>query len=203
MIENIRALGHGSFQIIGTQIVYINPWKIPPTSFLGDIILVSHDHYDHFSPADIQRLRGENTRLVTNEKVANQLEGAEVIRPWQYITIDRTTIRAVAAYSPNDFRHALADGGLGFVISTNFYDIYYTGDTKLIPEMNQMRPDILILPIDDDGTMTINDAVEAVNLMRPRWVLPCNWGVTGEGVSLREAQEFKRLVGGRAEVILP
>jgi L-ascorbate metabolism protein UlaG (beta-lactamase superfamily) len=203
MIENIRLIGHGSLQIIGNQIIYINPWRIPTNvSFLGDIILVGHHHYDHFSQIDIERLTSETTRIITNEKVATEMPKAEVIRPWQYISSDRVTIRAIPAYSPNDLRHPIEDGGLGFIVSVNFYDIYYTGDTKLIPEMSNIRPDILVIPIDDDGTMNLDEAVQAVELMRPKWVIPCNWGITGEGAHQRDVETFKRLVGNRAEVII-
>jgi L-ascorbate metabolism protein UlaG (beta-lactamase superfamily) len=201
MIENIRALGHGSIQIAGPLMIYIDPWRMPATSFLADLVLVSHDHYDHFSPADISRLSDTKTRIVSNEKVAEQFEGVEVIRPFQSLSMDRTTVRAMPAYS-QDTVHPRTDGGLGFVVSVNFYDIYYTGDTQLIPEMNQVRPDILILPIDGEGTMSVEDAVEATNLMRPRWVIPCNWGAPDRGTTRREAEEFRRMVGSRAEVIL-
>lgn len=203
MIENIRALGHGSFLIQSNPIIYINPWKIASTPFLADVILVGHDHYDHFSPVDIDRLRAPNTQVISNAKVAQQYPHATVLREWQYAKVDRATIRTIPAYSPNDIRHPRADGGLGFIISLNFYDIYYTGDTQWIPEMETIRPDILILPIDDNGTFSIMDALEAVQKLRPRWVIPCNWGVAGAGVTRKEAQEFKHLVGGRAEVVLP
>ncbi|MBC8098683.1 MAG: MBL fold metallo-hydrolase, partial [Armatimonadetes bacterium] len=111
---------------------------------------------------------------------------------------------AVPAYSLNDPRHALDEGGLGFVISLNFYDIYYAGDTGVIPEMQRLQPDIAILPIDGaNGTLSVEQAVEVVKQMRPRTVLPCNWGAGGEGATPQDAQRFKDLVGDRAEVIIP
>lgn len=203
MIENIVWLGHGGFLIQGTPIIYINPWRVVRSSLFPEVILISHDHYDHCSIADVNKLRGPDTRIIGNVAVAQQIPDTEVLRPWHTMSFDRTGIKAVPAYSPNDFRHPLSDGGLGFVISMNLYDIYYAGDTKLIPEMERIHPDIALLPIDNDGTLSVEEAVQAVEVMRPRWVIPYNFGATGEGVTEHDAKEFKHLVGGRAEVIIP
>ncbi len=203
MIDQIQWLGHGGFFIQGPPLIYINPWRIARHTFHADVILVSHDHYDHCSLADIEKLRGPQTIIIGNERVAREVPGCQVLRPWQSITIDRANIKAVPAYSPQDWRHPIQDKGLGFIISINFYDIYYAGDTQIIPEMSRIRPDIAILPIDGRGTLTPIEAAAVVKEMRPRWVIPCNWGATAEGASELDALAFKRAVGERATVILP
>jgi L-ascorbate metabolism protein UlaG (beta-lactamase superfamily) len=199
MIENIRWLGHGSFFIQGPPLIYINPKRTSRSIFLADVILIGHHHDEHFSPADIEKLRGENTRIMSNEIVAREISNCEIIRPWQTTVIDRAGIKAIPAYSPTSWQHPLSDGGLGFIISLNYFDIYYAGDTQQIPEMNLIHPDIAILPIDGNGTMTVENAAEVVKHMRPRWVIPCNWGPGNEG----NARLFKQAVSGRAEVVLP
>ncbi len=201
MIDNIRRLGHGGVLIAGPQIIFIDPWRVPKISFLADILLISHDHYDHFSLADVERVTGPQTRIFSNERVASQLDRVEVLRVWQSAGIERTTIRAVPAYS-RDHIHPRENDGLGFYISTNLYDIYYTGDTHLIPEMEMLRPDILILPIDGEGTMDVEEAVQAVTLMQPRYVIPINWGFPDRGTTQREAESFQQLVGSLAQVVL-
>src|SRR5436309_1097263 len=135
MIDRIQWLGFGSFFIPGPPLIYINPWRITRNTFLADVILVTHHHYEHCSLADIQKLRGPQTRVISNELVAREVAGCEVLRPWQSMQVDRAGIKAVPAYSPNSWQHPLEDGGLGFVISLNLYDIYYAGDTQIIPEM--------------------------------------------------------------------
>src|SRR3990172_1614703 len=140
MIDRIRWHGHGSFSIQGPPLIYINPWRVPGGAFHADVILIGHDHYDHFSPADIDKLRGPDTRIVTNERVAAQLPGCTVLRPWQSISVDRASIKAIPAYSPHDLRHPREEGGLGFVISLNYFDVYYAGDTGIIPEMELIHP---------------------------------------------------------------
>lgn len=199
MIDRIQWLGHGSFFIQGPPLIYINPWRLARRTFLADVILVSHTHHEHFSVADIAKLRGPTTRIIGNEKVAKEVEGCEILRPWQSMQIDRAGIKAIPAYSPNSYEHPLSDGGLGFLISINYYDIYYAGDTGQIPEMARIRPDIAILPIDGQGSLTVEEAVEVVKEMRPRWVIPCNWAPEQAGL----ARFFERQVGGRSQVVLP
>jgi L-ascorbate metabolism protein UlaG (beta-lactamase superfamily) len=203
MLDRIQWLGHGSFRIEGPPLIYINPWRVTRTAFHADAILIGHDHYEHFSPADIDKLRGPETQIITNEKVAGMVEGATVLRTWHSLTIDRARITAVPAYSPEDYRHAEKEGGLGFIISLNFYDIYYAGDTKIISEMDRIQPDIAILPIDNNGTMSVEEAAELVKKMRPRYVIPSNWGAEGESAPPQAAQTFKELVGERVEVVIP
>jgi L-ascorbate metabolism protein UlaG (beta-lactamase superfamily) len=93
--------------------------------------------------------------------------------------------------------------GLGYVISLDHYDIYYAGDTDLIPEMSTIHPDIAILPIGGRQTMNVDNAVEAVRRLKPRWVFPSHWGTTLEGGTVFEARMFADQVGSLAEVVLP
>jgi len=201
MIDQIRWLGHGSFAIDGPPLIYINPWRVTRGDRPADIILISHDHYDHFSTADVEKLRCPDTLIIGNERIAQEVEGCRVLRPWQSLSIDRVCIKAVPAYSPNDFRHPLTDGGLGFIISLNFYDIYYAGDTQAIPEMACIHPDIAILPIDGNGTLSVTEAAQVAKQMRPRWVIPCNWGASSAATRL-EAQMFQGEVAADSEVLL-
>ena len=199
MINQIQWLTYGSFFIQGPPLIYINPVRVTRTTFHADVILIGHHHSEHFSLADINKMRGAQTRIFGNETVAQEIEGCEVLRPWQSVVIDRACIKAVPAYSPSGWQHPLADGGLGFVISLNYFDIYYAGDTQIIPEMTRLRPDIAILPIDGNGTLTVHEAVDVVKQMRPRWVIPSNWSKATQA----DVRLFKQEVSGRAEVVLP
>lgn len=205
MIDNIQWIGHGGFIIQGPPLIYINPWRVALSAFLADVILIGHDHYEHFSLADIEKLRGRNTLILTNEAVAQQIEGAQVLRPWHSHTFDRARITGIPAYSPGGILHPPEAGGLGFLISLNFHDIYYAGDTGETPDMLRLQPDIAILPIDGNDTLTPEQAAEVVRRMRPRYAIPSNWGALSipSSATLKDAHEFRRLVGGRAEVVIP
>ncbi|MFN8376731.1 MAG: MBL fold metallo-hydrolase [Anaerolineae bacterium] len=201
MIENIQWLGYGGFRIEGPPLIYINPWRVVRVAFHADVILVSHHHYEHCSLADIKKLRGPDTRVIGNDRLAQDLEGSTVLRPWQSLSVDRAGIKAIPAYSPDEQEHPKSDGGLGFVISLNYHDIYYAGDTKIIPEMQNIHPDIAILPIDGNGTLTVDEAVEVIKQMRPRWAIPCN--VNPDSTNQINAKRFESLAGKYTQVVIP
>src|SRR6266436_10413171 len=74
IIERIEWLGHGSFRIQGMPLIYIDPWRVARNAFHADIILVTHDHYDHCSPADVEKLRGPGTVVISNNPVTSILK---------------------------------------------------------------------------------------------------------------------------------
>lgn len=203
MLERIQWFGHGSFALDVQPRIFINPRRIPRTDERADLILLSHDHHDHFSPADVEKLCHDKTIIIANDRVARQLPRAQVLRPWQSYTLGRVCVKAVPAYSPHDPRHPLEDGGLGFIISVSFFDVYYAGDTQAIPEMARIKPDIALLPIDGRGTLTVTEAGEVTRLMRPKWVIPYNWGAAVSGATRMDAQRLVREVGEDATVVLP
>ncbi len=202
IIERIEWLGHGSFRIQGLPLIYIDPWRLTKNVFHADIILVSHDHYDHCSPADVEKLRGPDTTVLTNGMSQPHLGDVTVLRPWQVINVDQVSIKAVPAYNGH---HPKEFGGLGFVISMEKMDIYYAGDTDLIDEMSSIHADIAILPIGGRQTMDVNAAVEAVRRLRPQWVIPSHWGANLEGGSAMDVRIFADRIQqeGLAQLVMP
>jgi L-ascorbate metabolism protein UlaG (beta-lactamase superfamily) len=202
ILDRIQWLGHGSFRIQAPPLIYINPWRVASGPFLADAILVSHDHYDHCSPGDIAKLRGPETVILASEHAAAYLGAdARVLRPWQSINIGDANIQAVPAYTPYRPTHLREAGGLGFVISVQRFDIYYAGDTGMIPEMDRIRADIVMLPINGRDTMTPEEAARVVNRMRPRIAIPYNWG-SDTGASKGDALDFRRACDADIEVAL-
>ena len=199
MIDSIQWLGFGGFVIQGSPLIYINPWRLSRVTFLADVILIGHGHYEHFSPSDIEKVRGPDTLILTNPFVAAQVPGAEVLREYQSRVIDRARITALPAYSHDNPLHKREDGRLGFLISLNLYDIYYAGDTQITPEVQRLAPDIAILPIDGNGTLTVEDAAMLVREMLRAWHT-LQWGAAALRCLCRA---FKRLVGERIRSRIP
>ena len=205
MIEHIYWLGHGSFRLNGHQrypCIYIDPWRIPADSPPADAILITHDHYDHFSTLDIERIITPTTQIITNQWVANLLEGVyqvTVLRPWQSINIGDVNIKTTPAYTQDDY-HPKDREYLGFVLAMNRYDIYYAGDTDFVPELAAVRCDIAILPVSaKEGMMTILETVDFVASLKPQIVIPSHYG-TIEGGTLLDAKALETALDGLAQV---
>lgn len=198
MIDSIQWLGHGSFMLQGPPIVYINPWRVVTSAFLADVILISSDQYDHCSVADVQKLRSDETRIIGAPGVEAHIADAQVVLPWHSVTLDRLSIKAVPAYAPN----RETGGGVGFVLSLRYYDIYYAGSCGLVPELDLIKPDIAILPIDGEWRLSVDEAAAVVAQMQPRWVIPSHWGGSNR-VDIYDAKRFASQVGERTQVILP
>lgn len=208
LIDRIEWLGHASWRLNGggdhavddSPVIYIDPWRVARGSQTADVILLTHDHYDHCSPADIDKIRAPHTIVVGNQMVSALVNDVKVLLPYQVINIGRASIRAVPAFNSH---HPREFSALGFVISMDHHDIYYAGDTDLIPEMSNIRCDVAILPIGGRQTMDARAAVEATRQIRPRWALPSHWGVASEGGSLMDVRAFTQGASAYTEVVTP
>jgi len=201
MIDRIQWLGHAGFRIQGPPLIYINPWHVARNAFHADAILVTSDQYDHCSPADIDKLRGPNTIVVANPLAAAALgDHARVLRPWQSLNIGSARVTAVPAYTFT-YHHPVSKGELGFIISLDYYDIYYAGSTDVVPELEHVQADVAILPVAaGQGTMSAEQAASLVDRMRPTWVIGSHWGTLG-GTHL-DVQALAREIGDRSKVVM-
>jgi L-ascorbate metabolism protein UlaG (beta-lactamase superfamily) len=200
MIDRIHWLGHASFRINGPPhtdgpIIYIDPWRLPIDSPKADIVLISHDHHDHCSIEDIDAIRSKTTVIIANPRAADLVgESAQILRPWQGgMNIGDVSIRAIPAYTISKAFHDKAFEGLGFLISIMRHDIYFAGDTDLIPEMDRIGCDIAILPVGGVFTMDYEQAARAAKTVGARHVIPMHFGREVSG-SLEDGRRFCQLV---------
>lgn len=210
MLERIHWLGHASFRINGPphgdgMVIYLDPWRLPPDAPPADIILVSHDHHDHCSPGDIAQIRKPDTVILANSRAAALIgDNAQVLRPWQgAVNVGAVSIRGVPAYTVDQAFHAKSFEGLGFLISILRHDIYYAGDTDLIPEMTKIGCDIAILPVGGVFTMGFEQAAQAARIVRAGCAIPMHFGREASS-SIEDGKRFCRLLeNGIRAVELP
>jgi L-ascorbate metabolism protein UlaG (beta-lactamase superfamily) len=201
VVKNMRWLGHDGFLIKGDgKVIVIDPFQIKECE-PADIILITHEHYDHCSPDDVDKIRKESTVIVTEANSAGKLSGdVRVVQPGDKLTVSDIPIEAVEAYNTNKDFHPKENGWLGFILTVDGVRIYHAGDTDHIPEMASFQVDIALLPVSGTYVMTAEEAVEAAKKMKPKIVIPMHYGaIVG---STDDAQRFNESLGGTCGVVV-
>ena len=154
-------LGHDGFRIDAEKTIYFDPYEIAAGK-MADIILITHEHFDHCSPDDVAKIQQPETVIVTEKNSAKKLSGdVRVVSPGDTLTVDGVKIEAVPAYNINKNFHPKANGWLGFIVEIEGVRVYHAGDTDFIPEMQDFKTDIALLPVSGTYVMTAGEAVEA------------------------------------------
>lgn len=202
MIENIADkivwLGHDGFRIDAEKTIYIDPFQISDGP-QADLILITHEHFDHCSPDDIAKIQQANTVIVTEKDSAGKLSGnIKEIKPGDTLTVEGIKIEAVPSYNTDKDFHPQANSWLGFIVEIEGVKIYHSGDADLIPEMKDLNVDIALLPVSGTYVMTADQAVAAALAINPKLAIPMHYGaIVG---SEEDANRFKQALEGKIEV---
>ena len=199
----IRWLGHDTFTLEKGITICIDPYKLSKT-IRADLVLISHNHFDHLSLEDLKKISSNNTTIVAANECVSQISNISLkemigIAPGDEYTIIGVKIKAVPAYNINKINpdtkkpfHPKEDKKIGFIITMEGTTIYHTGDSDLIPEMADLKPDILLVPVSGTYVMTAKEAANAVDKIKPKIAIPMHYGtIVG---SENDAKEFKDMV---------
>jgi L-ascorbate metabolism protein UlaG (beta-lactamase superfamily) len=180
LLEGITWFGHASFMIEDGKTIYLDPYDLPDGVTKADLILITHDHADHFSRKDIDKIVTPSTEIVSIKSVvgdlAKDIKNLTEIAAGDTVRIGNIEIEAVPAYNIKKGFHPKSKGHVGFIVRTPECSIYHAGDTDLIPEMKGLDVDIAMLPIGGKYTMDATEAAEAANLIKPVVAIPMHWG---------------------------
>jgi L-ascorbate metabolism protein UlaG (beta-lactamase superfamily) len=209
-LRGVEWLGHAGFRIrTRAGIVYIDPYRVgeSPPAPRADLILITHDHFDHFSRDDVVRLAGEGTTAIGPATVTEQLKGRTItVKPGDTVEVNELEIQVLPAYNTNKLDssgrpfHSRDSGWVGFLLRDGARRIYHSGDTDVIPEMDQAAGvDVALLPVSGTYVMTAVEAAEAARRIDPKVAVPMHWGtVIGEEA---DAQAFARAASVEVEIL--
>ncbi|MBR0146647.1 MAG: MBL fold metallo-hydrolase [Eubacterium sp.] len=184
MTRDIEVYTQNSIKIYeGDRRVYIDPFQMRREPKNADLILITHDHVDHFSPDDIMRVACEKTVLVVPETMADKAKTVEhmvqeihTVKPGEEYTINDFRFETVAAYNIGKPFHPKSAGWVGYVLMIGGQRIYIAGDTDETAEALNVVCDIALVPIGGVYTMDAREAARLVNHIRPKVVIPTHYG---------------------------
>ena len=180
--------GHSSLMFtLGKTVIHVDPVeeyadyaKLPK----ADLVVVTHEHFDHFSTAAISMLRTPSTEVVLTAECASKLPGATVLRNGETKIVKGLRIEAIPAYNIVHMRSAgmpfhPKGSGNGYVFALGRLRVYVAGDTENTPEMKALTNiDVAFLPMNLPYTMTPEMVADAVTAFRPRILYPYHTGNT-------------------------
>jgi L-ascorbate metabolism protein UlaG (beta-lactamase superfamily) len=144
----------------------------------ADIILVTHDHADHFEPDTIKRVSKEGTKVILTATCAKKMAGGIVLANGEETTVAGINILAVPAYNlvhkrDNGEPYHPKGRDNGYLLTLGDKRLYVAGDTENIPEMKGLTAiDIAFLPMNLPYTMTPEMVADAVLCFRPKVLYP-------------------------------
>jgi L-ascorbate metabolism protein UlaG (beta-lactamase superfamily) len=200
-------LGHDGFKIESAgETLVIDPFRLK-RKVPADYVLISHEHFDHLNEEDLKKVvKPKETVVVSIATAKDEVSKVspkefKIVKPGDRIKLGSFEIRAVPAYNINKFAepgkpfHPKQDGKVGYIITTKGgVSIYHTGDSDLVPEMDDLRPEIALLPVSGTYVMTVDEAVEAVGRIKPKIAIPMHYG--GIVGTEEDAKRFKNSVRG-------
>ncbi|MDR2947533.1 MAG: MBL fold metallo-hydrolase [Candidatus Adiutrix sp.] len=202
--DHIAWLGHDGFRLSGSRVVYIDPWEAGGPQ--ADLILISHDHYDHCDPETVRALSGPKTQVVTEASAATRLKEAgvnvplTVVEPGDEIEIYGVTVKVMPAYNVNKDFHPQARNYIGFLLNLDGLSVYHAGDSDFIPEMRGLTAQVALLPVSGTYVMTAEEAVQAALAIKPEVAIPMHYAkIIGDAAM---AERFRDALKGQVEVVI-
>ena len=203
----VHWLGHDSFVLQGSKTLVLDPFKAKG-NFKADLLLISHEHFDHLSPDDIGRFSGPSTVMVAPWQCEDPLRplalDKKIVKPWQTLEVGGVKVEAVPAYNLNKFRepgkmfHPKEDKKVGYVITMDGVRFYHAGDTDGIEEMKSLDVDVAFLPVSGTYVMSAEEAAEAAESMKAKVMVPMH--INKLVGTMADAERFKNLVGKKKTV---
>ena len=195
-------LGHDGYRIVASgKTIYIDPYQLSKAQQGrndADIVLITHNHYDHLSMDDLKQVVGKKTDIIAAKECAEQLRplglAVNAVAPGDRVMVQGVQVEVVAAYNTNKKFHPKADKKVGYVMMLSGIRVYHAGDSDDIPEMSQVHPDIALVPVSGTYVMTADEAAKAVDeKIKPKMLaIPMHYAsIVG---SKKDAARFKELV---------
>lgn len=198
LLNALTWLGHAGFRIAWEgKTLCLDPYHLAGRPLPADVVLITHPHFDHWSPEDLRRLVTPRTVLIApSDCTGNVGHAVRPIRPGERQELFAgASVEAIPAYNLDKPYHPKEKGWVGYILTLGRERLYHAGDTDAIPEMDDLEVDVALLPVGGTYTMTAEEAAAVASRLRAHTVVPMHYGsVVG---SLADAKTFQERVAGK------
>ncbi len=199
MLENVEVLCHSSIKINKEKVIYIDPFKIEKNYNDADIVFITHDHYDHYSEEDIDKVINENTIIIIPEELLTKLlrkginkNAIITVEPNEKYMVQGIKFETIPAYNTNKTFHPKENGWVGYIIEIKGVRYYIAGDTDITEENRRVKCDVAFVPVGGTYTTDFKEAAQLINEIQPKIAVPIHYGnVVG---TKQDATDFIKLL---------
>ncbi len=207
MLDKITVIEHSAVRIGAEKIIYFDPFHLKNSTNDADVIFITHDHFDHFSPEDIAKAANSETIFAAPaamkgdfEKIGIDESRVVFMAPGESTVIAGIPVEAVHAYNTLKPFHTKNKGWLGYVVTVDGTRVYVCGDTDDTLDARAVKCDIICVPIGGIYTMDAKAAAALVKAVKPQYAIPIHYGsVAGK---LSDAETFLKNVGDSIKVVV-
>ena len=201
-MTNITVNTQSSIRIEGSKILYFDPYQIANAAHDGDLIFITHDHYDHFDPESIAKLGKAETLLVAPESMKKKTlsksgiaeENCLFYRPGESHEAGGVVIETIQAYNKLKPFHPKGKKWQGYVVTLDGTRYYVSGDTDVNKDIGKVCCDVALIPIGGFYTMDWKQAAEYIAQLKPKAVIPTHYGsIVGKKT---DGQDFRKMLEG-------
>lgn len=183
-LSHITVNAQSSIRIEGSEILYFDPFQVERVSHDADVIFITHEHFDHFEPDSITKVKKENTFLVAPESMKKKVISESGMKPEQCLfygpdethELDSIVIRTVPAYNKLKPFHPKGKKWLGYIVEMDNIRYYVAGDTDVNEDIRKVQCDVAVIPIGGHYTMDRKQAADYIAALKPKAVIPTHYG---------------------------
>ena len=199
MLENIEVLYHSSIRISNNKVIYIDPFKIDKNYNDADIVFITHDHFDHYSEEDIDKVINENTTIIIPKELLTKIlrkginkNAVITVESNKEYMVQGIKFETIPAYNTNKTFHPKENDWVGYIITLDGIRYYIAGDTDITEENRKVKCDVAFVPVGGTYTMDFKEAAQLINEIQPKIAVPIHYGsVVG---TKQDATDFIKLL---------
>ena len=167
--------------------IWFDPFRVDSGND-AKLIFVTHSHWDHFSVEDIKKILSKQTIIVCPKSMQSDIDGVfenkiVFVEPEKQYEVEGIKFETFSSYNMNKQFHPKKNNWVGYNVFVSGEWVAVVGDSDATPELNELKTDVLLVPIGGTYTMTAWEASQLTNKIKPKKVIPTHYGgIVGEKV---------------------